>query len=557
MINYTREMIDKLQRVPNTYCPNDEVLYFHLYNNDVIDFSLNTFKTHIAEHRKLGLDNTFQYKEDDNEIGLKNEFYTLVDTFKVTGVSPLYDIAFQGALNDVTGKMAVEVISKLVGRDQDRKERMELAKINNVANINTKYLDIIFERSMNVVNKGILTTTNKFNGFIGGSASGKTHDMVLYFIRELLHSPASNLLVIRKHSNTILLSIYAEYRSALEDLDLLVSSNESKKLLTISFGNDRRDQEILFRGVEKASLLDKALKGAIATDGSSFNYGHIEEISEIDEEVLDLLPTRLRGVRGLEIKVGFTSNPIRGSSWAKTKFIDNPSNYTITTSTYLNNTHLSDDYIAYMESLRDTNPLLYRQYGLGEWVSLGELIFPEDSYKIVTEVTNDWQFLGIGIDVGYVRDPSVIIKAYRRQSSEKTLDGYDYLFEECFYKSTPTPAPILHDKLLTLKDVNYDTLIYPESNPVDVAIVLQQMGFRNTTPVIKGAGSILKGLGVLTSIKPYLKGKNLIKEVQNYEWQSDGKGNHIEQPAKGQMDHGIDAMRYFVIMYKETHHHPY
>ena len=420
-------------------------------------------------------------------------------------------------------------------------------------------LDLIYSNlslSVNIINRGLMSSKDKYIGLIGGAGSGKTHDIVQYYTKQLLDNEMNNLVVIRKHSNTIINSIYAEYKKVLKDKGFLKSSNKVDKILRLNFGNDRRTQEIIFRGIENEEALDD-LKGLKTTDGEDFNMCHVEELSQIDKEVFDSLPTRIRGTNNIEMRVAFTTNPVRGSSWIKQDFIDKESKYSITRSTYLDNPNLSKDYHAYMMVLKETNPILYAQYGKGEFPSLGQNIFPEDSYTEVFEVTNDWQFLGIGIDVGYVRDPSVIIKAYRRQSSEKTLDGYDYLFEECFYKSTPTPATILHDKLLTLKDVNYDTLIYPESNPVDVAIVLQQMGFRNVTPVIKGAGSILKGLGVLTSIKPYLKGANLIKEVQNYEWQSDGKGNHIEQPAKGQMDHGIDAMRYFVMMYKETHHHVY
>lgn len=122
MIKFTQERIDKMSHVQNMHCPTDEELFWYLTVQNVVDYSLMKFKYDLAEHRKIKLYRTTPYKEDEEDIKLKYEFYELVDTFKATGISPIRLVAYSGAMKDP--KLAIDYL-KLNTRENPIKIELE------------------------------------------------------------------------------------------------------------------------------------------------------------------------------------------------------------------------------------------------------------------------------------------------------------------------------------------------------------------------------------------------------------------------------------------------
>lgn len=62
----------------------------------------------------------------------------------------------------------------------------------------------------------------------------------------------------------------------------------------------------------------------------------------------------------------------------------------------------------------------------------------------------------------------------------------------------------------------------------------------------KGAGSVLTGINEVRKYELCIatNSKNIVKEVQNYQKQQLATGQWIEEPAKNQVEHGMDAIRY-------------
>lgn len=133
MIKFTQERIDKMTRVQSMHCPTDEDLFWHLTIQGVINYSLAKFKLDLAEYRKITLNRTVDYKEDEEKIKLKYEFYELVDTFKATGLSPVRRVAYSGAMKDP--KLAIDYL-KLNTRENP-------IKIEADINVGKSILDLL------------------------------------------------------------------------------------------------------------------------------------------------------------------------------------------------------------------------------------------------------------------------------------------------------------------------------------------------------------------------------------------------------------------------------
>lgn len=89
------------------------------------------------------------------------------------------------------------------------------------------------------------------------------------------------------------------------------------------------------------------------------------------------------------------------------------------------------------------------------------------------------------------------------------------------------------------------------SEPADPRLVkeIKNSGVK-IYPVIKGPGSVEASISVLQGFKILIteRSLNLIKEAKNYTWAFDEKiKKFINEPAKGQADHLLDAARYWVM----------
>lgn len=68
-------------------------------------------------------------------------------------------------------------------------------------------------------------------------------------------------------------------------------------------------------------------------------------------------------------------------------------------------------------------------------------------------------------------------------------------------------------------------------------------------PVDKSGRSIIAGIDKMLEYNIYVtkRSYNMLNEFRNYVWDKDKDGRPINQPADGQQDHLIDAVRYYVL----------
>jgi phage terminase large subunit len=215
---------------------------------------------------------------------------------------------------------------------------------------------------------------------------------------------------------------------------------------------------------------------------------------------------------------------------------------TVFKSSYRDNPFLEDSIVTEIERLKDTSPSYWTVYGNGEFGMAEGLIF--DNFSIVSEIPEDGEFLGTGLDFGYTNDESAAVALW------KGKEGI-YL-DEIFYMKGLLTSEI--GNLLKGVDNVYgrQQVIGDSSEPRTIAEIFG-MGI-NIKPATKGPGSIMTGIDTMLQQKIFItkQSKNLIDEMYSYTWLLDKNENPLNQPDPKCNDHAIDAARYICSWFLST-----
>lgn len=173
-------------------------------------------------------------------------------------------------------------------------------------------------------------------------------------------------------------------------------------------------------------------------------------------------------------------------------------------------------------------------YGLGKRASLEGLVYSNWGY--CKEIPSRIKKRGYGMDFGFTNDFTGIVDC---AFENNTL----YLDEKCYLTHMESNDIIKFYKTIPPMKVM--------SEPADPRLVkeIKNSGVK-IYPVIKGPGSVEASISVLQGFKILIteRSLNLIKEAKNYTWAFDEKiKKFINEPAKGQADHLLDAARYWVM----------
>lgn len=210
--------------------------------------------------------------------------------------------------------------------------------------VNDKYIPLIDNRS-------------RFLVLYGGAGSGKSNFAAFKIVKRTMSERGHKFLCLRKISNTIKDSIFAELQSAIADQD--AESEFIVNKTDHSFKHIPTGNMILCKGLDEPGKI-KSIKGITGM--------WLEEASDFDELDLDQLDIRIRGEKENYIQYILSFNPIEETHWLKKRFFDKQDpNATTCHSTYLDNFFLTEEDGERLRSLKDRNELYYDVYCLGKW----------------------------------------------------------------------------------------------------------------------------------------------------------------------------------------------
>lgn len=370
---------------------------------------------------------------------------------------------------------------------------------------------------------------SRFLHLFGSAGSGKSvfgcqKEIILSFKEERRNRKS---LVVRKVFNTLKQSVHAQLASVIYDWKLHDCFDIGKSPLQIV--NKITGVTFLFIGLDDVEKV-KSIQGA--------DRILIEEATELhNQQELDQLSLRLRGFS--EVQITLMYNPINAHHWINTEIHQKGADgHFIFKSTYKDNRFLDDDYIAFLDSLKTSNPNYYNVYGLGNWGQNQEgLIYPD--YQTVADMP---ELQGYGLDFGY-NDPCALVAGCIADEKSENNKKSVY-FKELLYK-TRLSSDALVAELDNLQIDKNLPLICDNARP-EIIADLRRAGY-NAKPCTKGAGSVNAGINAVKkhNIKIVAGSKNLFKEIDNYLW-LEKNGIFVDQPDPVSIEHALDASRYFV-----------
>lgn len=381
----------------------------------------------------------------------------------------------------------------------------------------------------------LFKNTAEFLHLYGSAGSGKSRfaaqkEIVKSFKAERRDRKT---LVIRKVAKTLKDSVYSELKTIIYSWKLDDCFDILKSPLQIT--NNITGVTFLFIGLDDVEKV-KSIAGV--------DRIWIEEATELTEQKeLDQLRLRLRGYDQVQITLSY--NPIDEHHWINTDLHEQrPPGHFFFHSTYRDNEQLlakDPNYAKFIESTRESNPNYYRVYGLGLWGQVVEgLIYPQSTTGVdfpqTDEGVDDIQFYGL--DFGF-SDPTALVGQHVADASPKRR----LINKEILYESG-LDGPNLVRRFNEL-GIRKDRTITADSARPEMIATLRNAGYR-VVACEKFAGSVLSGINEVRKydLQIAVNSKNLVKEVHNYQKQQLSTGQWIEEPAKNQVEHGMDAIRY-------------
>ena len=366
--------------------------------------------------------------------------------------------------------------------------------------------------------------SKRIETYYGGAGSGKSVGATQKVYLKALNMPRK-VLVIRKIQRTIKDSIWALFISHLHSSGLYSACRVNKSDYEIELPNG---SIFLFKGLDDPEKI-KSIDGI--TDIV------IEEATELTEDDFTQLNLRLRA-NAPDLQIYLMFNPISKKNWVYDYFFvrELPPNVKVIKTTYQDNRFLSEEYRQELERLKDRNPAYYRIYALGEFATLDKLVFPVYTTKIVSEADVDGLKRWIGLDFGYINDPSAIVWGYIDTANKRIYVTGEYVkrgMKNNEIADTMTDLGLHKDKS------------YADSAERKSIDEIRDKGV-NVEPTEKGKDSVIHGIQWIQQYDLIVDERcfKVIEELENYTWQKDKKtGEYINEPVDT-FNHTIDAIRY-------------
>ena len=341
----------------------------------------------------------------------------------------------------------------------------------------------------------------------GGSRSGKTFNILIYWVYKLLQEQNKTLSIVRKTLPSLKNSVLKDLIQVLEMFEMYDPNKLHKQEGYYELGSNiinwmSVDEPQKIRGVKR-------------------DYLYCNESNELKIEDWNQLIFRTTD------KIICDLNPSELSSWVY-DLQDRDDCYYFKT-TWRDNPFVDKNIIKELESLKAKDENLWRIYNMGEKGLATQLVFTK--YNTIEHIPEGLKLLGRGMDFGY-NSPTAFVEVYK--------DEDNLYFKELLYVKGMTMPDIVH-KLDGLGIDKTDTIWCDSASPQNIEDLKRNRW--NAKPVNKK--SILHGIDLIRRHHIFIEGssKNIISEFGSYRFKEDKDGNLLDTP-EDDNNHTIDSIRY-------------
>lgn len=341
----------------------------------------------------------------------------------------------------------------------------------------------------------------------GGSRSGKTYNILIYWIYRLMQEENKTLSIVRKTLPALKNSVLKDLKEVLELFGVYTDANWHKMEGYFQLGTNT----INWFSVDEPQKLR----------GSKRDFLYCNEANELNLEDWNQLIFRTTG------KVILDLNPSEITCWVYDLEKRDDCYYFKTT--WKDNPFVDKNIVAELEGLKYKDENLYRIYTLGEKGIPTTLVF--NTWNTIEQIPEYCKLLGYGVDFGY-NDPSTLIAVYQ--------NGEDLYFDEKLYVKNLT----IQDFIYKIREtqINPSDYIWADSASPQAIEEIRRERFN-----IRGVNkkSILHGIDLVKRHKIFIteNSENIIREFKSYKWKTDRDGNLLDAP-EDKDNHTIDSIRY-------------
>jgi phage terminase large subunit len=341
----------------------------------------------------------------------------------------------------------------------------------------------------------------------GGSRSGKTYNILIYWVVKLLQEEGKTLSIVRKTLPSLKNSVLKDLIDVLEKFGLYDPTKWHKQEGYFELGTNI----INWFSVDEPQKLR----------GSKRNYLYCNEANELTLEDWNQLIFRTSDKTILDL------NPSELSCWVYD--LESREDSYLFKTTYKDNPFVEKTIILELENLKGKDENLYRIYTLGERGIATTLVF--NRFNTIEQIPPSAKLLGYGADFGY-NDPTTLIAVYQ--------EGDTLYYRELLHNRGLTTLDFIH-KLGNLNIDRTDTIWCDSAQPQTIEELRRNK--YNAKPVNKK--SILHGIDLMKQHYNFIEttSTNILQEFGSYKWKVDKNGNLLDAP-EDKDNHTIDAIRY-------------
>lgn len=389
------------------------------------------------------------------------------------------------------------------------------------ANINRVYLPVYSLKKRYII-------------LYGSRRSGKSVFASQALARRAMECPRRNIVVMRKYATTIRLSVWARMLAAIEEVIPLSECylNKSDRIIRLPNGSSFN-----FVGADDPEKL-KSIEGVT-------EYW-LEEATEFTEEDFNTIDAGMSTDCDPAPQIWLTFNPVPivpgYMIWVQERFLQIEhklgkiavgDNYAVLRTYYKHNKYCPEMSKQVLEMYRQTNPDLWKMWGLGEFTALRGAILK--NWDVVKDVPDGIPLVGYGEDFGFAEDPAAVVKVWKHR---------DHVWiQQKVYASGLTNPELSEAMEYAGMRKGIDDIVADSAEPKTIA-ELKNYGW-NVRPSEKGrdykraAALYLMGLHIhVLEDSPAVK-----KECATWSWKMDKEGHVLPVVADGN-DHTIDALIY-------------
>ena len=380
--------------------------------------------------------------------------------------------------------------------------------------------------------------SNKYTRLVckGGRGSAKSTNIALILVVDLMQYPV-NTICFRKVGENLRKSVYEQIKWAIKFLG--VEEYFEYKLSPLEIIYKERGNKFIFMGVDDPQK-SKSIKEAQFPIARYW----FEELAEFknEDEVETVLNSIFRGKleKGLIYKGFFSYNPPKmRHNWVNKKynysFIEN--NVFVHHSVYLDNPHISEEFIKEAEAVKAKDETKYKLVYMGEPIGNGLVPFPNLEIREIeaSEIAGLEKFRN-GVDWGYGVDPLAFVRwGYDKKK------GIIYALDE--YYGVGLKNRNLANYILSK---GYDELVMCDSAEPKSIDELKEYDI-SAWGAKKGAGSVEYGEKWLSDLEAIVidpkRTPNISREFEMIDYDTDREGNPLPRLCDSN-NHTIDATRY-------------